>query len=71
MSRVAVILRGIRVRAVPDGDMGAEASCNHCVFKGSRAGCPTITEEREARVVPCYHDEGHHYVKEEEEDAQA
>lgn len=70
MSRVAVILRGIRVRAVPDGDMGAEASCNHCVFKGSRGGCPTADGERAAGIQPCYHDDGHHYI-EEEEDAQA
>lgn len=69
MSGVVVTLRGIRVRVAPDYP-GPDAACAVCVFKGSRGGCPDAGEERAAGIQPCYHDDGHHYI-EEEEDAQA
>lgn len=69
MSGAVVTLRGIRVRVVPDGNMNAVRPCDACVF-GGRAGCPDAGEERAAGIQPCYHDDGHHYI-EEEEDAQA
>lgn len=72
MSGAVVTLQGIRVRVVPDGDAGADAACAVCVFRGARVECPTADEERAAGIQPCYHDDGHHYIKEEEEeDAQA
>lgn len=70
MSGAVVTLRGIKVRVVPDGDTRADSACDVCVFYGSRVGCPTEDEERAAGIQPCYHDDGHHYI-EEEEDAQA
>lgn len=70
MSGAVVTLLGIKARVVPDGDMSATGACAVCVFKGYSGGCPTADEERAAGIQPCYHDDGHHYI-EEEEDAQA
>ena len=69
MSGAVVTLMGIRVRVVPDYT-GPDSACAVCVFKGPRGGCPAADEERAAGIQPCYHDDGHHYI-EEEEDAQA
>lgn len=69
MSGAVVTLRGIRVRVVPY-NTGPDAACAVCVFNGASRGCPDVGEERAAGIKPCYHDDGHHYIKE-EEDAQA
>ena len=65
MSGAVVTLQGIRVRVVPDD--ASAAACADCVFRGASVNCPLAGEERAAGIEPCYHAEGHHYVKEEED----